>query len=53
MAIVGASLKAGQYPVSLAPGDTVSFALCSAADAMAALIAQERTLMTIEGRESE
>jgi antagonist of KipI len=37
----------------LAPGDTVSFALCSAADAMAALITQERTLMTIEGRESE
>jgi antagonist of KipI len=36
----------------LAPGDTVSFAACSAGDAMTALIAQERTLMNIEGRES-
>jgi antagonist of KipI len=36
----------------LAPGDTVSFARCSVADAMAALIAQERALMSIEGRGS-
>jgi biotin-dependent carboxylase-like uncharacterized protein len=32
----------------LAPGDTISFAVCSAQEAMAALIAQERALMTIE-----
>jgi len=45
---------AADLPIAgqLAPGDTVSFALCSVADAIAALIAQERTLMTIEGRES-
>jgi antagonist of KipI len=33
----------------LAPGDTVAFALCSRRDAVAALIAQERALMALEG----
>jgi antagonist of KipI len=33
----------------LAPGDTIAFAVCSRADAIAALIAQERALMAIEG----
>lgn len=32
----------------LAPGDTISFAVCSMREAMAALIAQERSLMAIE-----
>jgi antagonist of KipI len=36
----------------LAPGDTISFAVCSAQEAMAALIAQERALMAIEPREA-
>jgi antagonist of KipI len=35
----------------LAPGDTISFAVCSTQEAMAALIAQERALMAIETRE--
>ena len=35
----------------LAPSDTISFAVCSAQEAMAALIAQERALMAIETRE--
>jgi antagonist of KipI len=35
----------------LAPGDTISFAVCSAQEAIAALIAQERALMAIEPRE--
>jgi antagonist of KipI len=34
----------------LAPGEAVSFAVCSAADAMMALIAQERALMAVEPR---
>jgi antagonist of KipI len=36
----------------LAPGDTISFAVCSAQEAMTALIAQERALMAIETREA-
>ena len=32
----------------LAPGDTISFAVCSPGEAMAALIAQERRLMAVE-----
>jgi antagonist of KipI len=32
----------------LGPGDTMSFAICSPAEALAALIAQERALMAIE-----
>jgi antagonist of KipI len=36
----------------LAPGDTISFTVCSALEAMAALIAQERALMAIETREA-
>lgn len=32
----------------LAPGDAISFALCTRAEAMAALIAQEQALMTFE-----
>ena len=32
----------------LAPGDTIAFAVCSRADAIAALIAEERALMAIE-----
>jgi allophanate hydrolase subunit 2 len=32
----------------LGPGDTLSFVVCSPRDAMAALIAQERTLMAFE-----
>jgi biotin-dependent carboxylase-like uncharacterized protein len=38
--------RAGQ----LAPGDTLSFALSSARDALAALVAQERLLMAVEAR---
>jgi antagonist of KipI len=34
----------------LGPADTISFELCTLADAMAALIAQERALMTVEAR---
>ena len=34
----------------LAPGDEVRFAVCSQADALSALIAQERQLMTAAGR---
>jgi antagonist of KipI len=34
----------------LAPGDTIQFEICSRREAMAALIAQERALMAIEGR---
>lgn len=33
----------------LAPGDTISFVLCSRGEALAALITQERALMAIEG----
>jgi antagonist of KipI len=33
----------------LAPGDTISFAACSRREALAALIAQERALMGVEG----
>ena len=32
----------------LGPGDSISFVVCSIAEAMAALIAQERVLMTVE-----
>jgi antagonist of KipI len=34
----------------LGPGDTISFEVCSRRSAMAALIAQERALMAMEGR---
>jgi allophanate hydrolase subunit 2 len=34
----------------LAPGDTISFVVCSQAEAVAALIAQERALMGAERR---
>jgi antagonist of KipI len=34
----------------LGPGDTISFEVCSRRSAMAALIAQERALMAVEGR---
>ena len=33
----------------LGPGDTIAFSVCSRREAMAALIAQERTLMAFEG----
>jgi KipI family sensor histidine kinase inhibitor len=33
----------------LAPGDTVTFAICTAREALAALIAQERAIMAIHG----
>ena len=33
----------------LGPGDTISFLVCSRREALAALIAQERTLMVVEG----
>jgi antagonist of KipI len=47
--VITADLRiAGQ----LAAGDTVSLTLCSPADAMAALIAQERTLLNLERLES-
>jgi antagonist of KipI len=36
----------------LAPADTVTFQVCSPREALAALIAQERALMAIEGRRS-
>jgi antagonist of KipI len=36
----------------LAPNDTIAFALCTRADAVKALIAQERALMAVEDRES-
>ena len=32
----------------LGPGDTIAFSVCTAADALAALIAQERALMALE-----
>jgi len=35
----------------LAPGDSISFVVCSLRDAMAALIAQEQTLMVLESGE--
>src|SRR6185295_7477542 len=34
----------------LGPSDTISFAVCTPAEAMAALIAQERALMAVEAR---
>ena len=34
----------------LAPADTITFAVCTPAEAMTALIAQERTLMAVEAR---
>ena len=34
----------------LGPSDTITFAVCTPAEAMAALIAQERTLMAVEAR---
>ena len=34
----------------LGPADTISFKVCTLADAMAALIAQERALMAVEAR---
>ena len=37
----------------LAPGDSVSFTVCSRAEAIAALIAAERILLNIEGRADE
>lgn len=36
----------------LAPNDTIAFAVCTLADAMKALIAQERVLMAVEERHS-
>jgi antagonist of KipI len=36
----------------LAPDDTITFAVCTLADAMKALIAQERVLMAVEERHS-
>lgn len=36
----------------LAPGDTVSFGMCSQADALAALIAEERALLPLEDEQS-
>jgi antagonist of KipI len=36
----------------LAPADTISFAVCTPREAMAALIAQERALMAVEGRQT-
>jgi allophanate hydrolase len=33
----------------LGPGDTIEFAVCSPREALAALIAQERALMAVEG----
>jgi len=36
----------------LAPADTISFAVCTPLEAMAALIAQERALMAVEARQS-
>jgi antagonist of KipI len=47
--VITADLRiAGQ----LSAGDTVSLTVCSPAEAIAALIAQERTLLNIEGAES-
>src|SRR5262249_32121838 len=47
--VISADLgRAGQ----LAPGDKISFAVCSPREAMAALIAQERALMALEPREA-
>jgi antagonist of KipI len=36
----------------LAPGDTISFSICSHREALAALIAQERSLMALEASRS-
>jgi antagonist of KipI len=45
-----ATVIAADIPVAgqLGPGDTISFAVCTMREAMAALIAQERTLMAVE-----
>lgn len=47
-----ATLIAADVPLAgqLALGDTISFAVCGAQDAMAALIAQERALLALESR---
>ena len=36
----------------LAPADTITFAVCTAAEALKALITQERALMALEDRPS-
>ena len=36
----------------LAPGDSIAFVVCTAAEALKALIAQERALMALEDRPS-
>jgi len=47
--VIGADMAiAGQ----LAPNDTIAFAVCTRADALKALIAQERVLMAVEDRDS-
>jgi antagonist of KipI len=45
-----ATVISADLPVAaqLAPGDRVSFALCTMADAMTALIARERALLAVE-----
>jgi len=45
-----ATVISADMPIAgqLGPGDAISFAVCSMADAMAALIAQERALMAVE-----
>jgi antagonist of KipI len=45
-----ATVIAADIPIvgQLGPGDTISFAVCTMREAMAALIAQERTLMAVE-----
>jgi antagonist of KipI len=48
-----ATVISADIPVAgqLGPGDTITFAVCGAQEAMAALIAQERALMAVESPE--
>src|SRR5215211_7365300 len=47
-----ATVIAADIPLAgqLAPADRIEFAVCTPAEAMAALIAQERALMAVEAR---
>ena len=50
-----ATVIAADLPIAgqLAPSDTIRFAVCTPRDALTALIAQERALMTLEERDGE
>jgi allophanate hydrolase subunit 2 len=50
-----ATVIAADLPIAgqLAPADTIRFVVCTPRDALTALIAQERALMTLEERDRE